>query len=165
MQKMILVCGLPGSGKTTFARRLAKEIGFDHIDIDEVYAKVNGDSKNRANKFEVWQEFFRLIHESQQAGHSVIVDTMALTAYNRREFVEWFPEFKEHHLVFIDAEYDTCLNNVSSRDRTIPAGVLWRYFNNIEWPRRESDWKWDRISWFCNDGAQVKFVKEVIVNV
>ena len=33
----ICVCGLNGSGKTTFAGALAKELGFKHMDIEDYY--------------------------------------------------------------------------------------------------------------------------------
>ena len=36
MRNKILVCGLPGSGKTTYARALATSLGAVHFDADEV---------------------------------------------------------------------------------------------------------------------------------
>lgn len=155
MQRVILVCGVPGSGKTTFAKTLADGTDYVHLDIDDFYAKINGDSKDRSNKFEVWQEFFRQIHLNQQAGNSVIVDTMALTAYDRREFVEWFPEFDEHVLVFIDAPCDVCIKNVSKRARTIPEDVIRKYYNRVEIPTPSTDSKWDRTLIYRNDGERV----------
>jgi len=34
--RTILVCGIPGSGKTTYCRWLAQQKGFDHLDFDEL---------------------------------------------------------------------------------------------------------------------------------
>lgn len=160
MQKMILVCGMPGSGKTTFSKRLAKETGLTHVDIDEIYADINGDSRDRSNKFEVWQEFFRRIHAVQQAGESVIVDTMALRAYNRREFIEWFPEFNEHHLIYIKAEFDVCLRNVQRRERVIPETLMHKFFDIIEHPSEITDLYWDSITWYVNDGTEIREIFE-----
>lgn len=156
MQKMVLVCGIPGSGKTTFSDSLAEKTGFTHIDVDDVYADINGDARDRSNKFEVWQEFFRRIHVAQQAGKSVIVDTMALLAYNRREFIEWFPEFDEHHLIFIEAEFNICVRNVQSRERVIPEALMRKFFQIIEYPTEITDPYWDTISWYSNDGREIK---------
>lgn len=154
MQKMILVCGIPGSGKTTFSNRLAEETGFTHIDIDDVYSDMNGDSRDRSHKFEVWQEFFRRIHAAQQAGEDVIVDTMALLAYNRREFIEWFPEFEEHHLIFITAKFDVCMRNVQNRERVITETRMREFFDIIEYPSEITDFYWDSITWYINDGGE-----------
>jgi shikimate kinase len=34
--RTLLVCGIPGSGKTTYCRWLAQQKGFDHLDFDEL---------------------------------------------------------------------------------------------------------------------------------
>ena len=36
MNRRILICGLPGSGKTTYARKLARDLGVPHYDADDV---------------------------------------------------------------------------------------------------------------------------------
>lgn len=40
MRCLILVCGLPGSGKTTFAAQLAEAFDAEHINADEVRAEA-----------------------------------------------------------------------------------------------------------------------------
>jgi len=39
MQKLILVRGIPGSGKSTYASKLAKEKGYRHIEADMYFEK------------------------------------------------------------------------------------------------------------------------------
>ena len=41
--KLFLVCGLPGSGKTTFAKKFAAKNNFAYISIDDCYTEINGD--------------------------------------------------------------------------------------------------------------------------
>ncbi len=36
-KNIILVCGLNGVGKSTFAKALAKELGYRFVDIEDVY--------------------------------------------------------------------------------------------------------------------------------
>jgi shikimate kinase len=38
--KKIILCGYMGSGKTTTARLLAKTIGIDYLDLDEIIEKT-----------------------------------------------------------------------------------------------------------------------------
>jgi|SRR5450631_486843 hypothetical protein len=35
-RRIVLVCGVPGSGKTTYSKWLAQQRGFDHLDFDEL---------------------------------------------------------------------------------------------------------------------------------
>lgn len=42
MKKLILVRGLPGSGKSTYAREQAQHHGYTHVEADMYFENVNG---------------------------------------------------------------------------------------------------------------------------
>ena len=42
--KKILVCGLPGAGKTYLSTRLAKRIGAVHLNADDIRKKFDEDA-------------------------------------------------------------------------------------------------------------------------
>ena len=68
---LILVCGLPGSGKTTIARRLEQETGAIRLNIDEWVAALGVDFFD----FE-----FRLRLESRLYEHGITLqDTVPIT--------------------------------------------------------------------------------------
>lgn len=119
MAKMFLVCGISGVGKTTISQRISKEDNLHRLGIDDFYTKVNGDERNRQNKFEVWIEFFKAIHELEESNRDCIIEISGLTRHQRREFVEWFPSF-DHHLIFIEADADLRNKNNVSRLRQVP---------------------------------------------
>ena len=127
MAKMFLVCGISGAGKTTLSKRMAEKHGLLRLGIDDFYAKVNGDEKDRQNKFEVWIEFFKAIHDVEMSDTDCVVEISGLTKHQRREFVEWFPTF-EHHLIFVEADADLRNRNNGSRARRVPQ---WR-INDME---------------------------------
>jgi len=54
--RLILICGLPASGKSTLARRLAEELAAIRLDKDSWVAALGGD---------VWDDGFRVRVESQ----------------------------------------------------------------------------------------------------
>lgn len=41
-RRNLVLCGMPGSGKTTLGRRLADALGFDFFDVDEIIEKRHG---------------------------------------------------------------------------------------------------------------------------
>jgi predicted kinase len=54
--KLVLICGLPASGKTTLGRQLAKQIPAIRLDKDQWVAELGHD---------VWDEEFRVLVERQ----------------------------------------------------------------------------------------------------
>ena len=148
MAKMFLMCGHPGSGKSFFAKRMAKFNGFRYLSIDDMYAAFNGDPTSHDNKFDVWITFFRQIHAAEMAEQDVVIDTNAPTRADRYEFLNWFPSF-EHHLIWIDANEELCLENNKHRSRVIPEDQMKKLFQVFETPsgydthfnKTRSEWK------------------------
>lgn len=120
MAKMYLMCGMSGSGKTTFAKQFAKENNLMYMGIDEMYAKINGDECIHENSFKVWHKFFEVIHDLAVNNVDCIIDTNALTFCHRTQFLDWFPEFEEHHLIYVRASEELFIVNNNNRRRVIP---------------------------------------------
>lgn len=128
-----LVCGLSGVGKTTFTKKFAEDNALKYLGADEFYAKVNGDERIHDNKFEVWIELFKAIRECEKAGIDCVVDSNALSASGRDEFINWFPGFS-HHLIFIDADDKLRQSNNHARERKIPESIMMSMRNKLEYP-------------------------------
>ena len=168
MGKMFLMTGHPGSGKSYFAKDFAKKNGFRYLSIDDMYAAFNGDPHSHDNKFDVWMTFWRQIHAAEQAGHDVVIDTNAPTSLDRAEFLNWFHEFDEHHLIWVDAPWDLCIKNNASRGRIIPLDQMREIFNMFEPPAPSTEGAgkhrshWDSISYIANRDNQ--FAKRITIS-
>ena len=146
MAEMFLMCGHPGSGKSTYARDFAKEGHYRYLSIDDMYATFNGDPTSHDNKFDVWMTFWRQIHAAEMAGHDIVVDTNAPTRLDRDEFLNWFPSF-EHHLIWIDAPTSLCLKNNQKRSRVIPKEQMNNMFLFFEAPKDDERSSKNRSNW------------------
>lgn len=142
MGKMFLMCGLSGAGKTTFAKKFAEDNGYIYLGIDDFYKdyqrifapNLKSPWSDPKASFEVWQEFFRVINGCELDGDDVVIDTNAPTFVKRAQFIDWFPSFDEHNLIYIEADRDLRRHNNASRDRVVPDDEMERMEREFESP-------------------------------
>ena len=81
---LVLMCGLPGAGKTHFARRLAVEIPLQLIESDEARKTLTGvPAYNAEENLRVFAACRRLIDELLGNGVAVLLDATNVTERDR----------------------------------------------------------------------------------
>lgn len=162
MAKLYLVCGPSGAGKTTYSKLLSQKLGILRVCPDEIYALYNGTDLDRSNKYEVWNTMFSIINVAQRNNKDVIVDTTALSVYNRDELCEWFPEF-EKHMIVIETPRDLRRSNNRNRKRVIPEQAMDKMDERWVRPTKEEK-KWKTIKFLTNENNSYFLLKEEINN-
>ena len=157
MANMYLMCGHIASGKSWFAKRFAEKNGYRYLDIDACYQIYNGDEKIHENKFEVWILFYQLIHQAAMLNHDTVVDTNAPLMSYRDEFLSWFPEFDQHHLIWIDADPQLAWMNNLSRERSVPRETFDHLIENFQAPTADEGVTVSRSAW--NSICRIRNIK------
>ena len=86
---LIFVTGLPGTGKTTFARALARSLKAVHLNTDIIRDLLNMRGMyDDASKMKVYEELLKKTDETLQYGHSVIVDGTFYKMEVRQPFID-----------------------------------------------------------------------------
>ncbi|HEX8033904.1 MAG TPA: AAA family ATPase [Ktedonobacterales bacterium] len=73
--RLILICGLPGAGKTTLARQLADEIPAVRLCPDEWMANLGFDLYDEAVRERLEVQFWHLAQDLLRLGQSVILES------------------------------------------------------------------------------------------
>lgn len=86
--KLLILCGIPFSGKTTLAKALVSIKGYTRIDLDEVKFKMLGsqvtnDKINQSGWDRIYQDMYRQIKQALMDGKTVVHDTGNFTKYER----------------------------------------------------------------------------------
>jgi predicted kinase len=74
MAKLIIIRGLPGSGKTTLAKKMADESRLFHVETDMFFVHLNGEYKfdpTQIGRAHDWCQ--REAAKALEAGHDVVV--------------------------------------------------------------------------------------------
>lgn len=149
MANFFLVCGISGGGKTTLSKKLIeKNPHLKLFDVDEYYRRINGDERIHKNTFDVWSLIFKELHQSEVKNEDVLITSNSLFVAQRRQFIEWVPTFK-HHLLWVMAPLEKCLEGNRSRYRTMPEDILIKDWHRMEFPN-PGEAGWDTIVHITN---------------
>lgn len=145
MLNVVMTVGIPGCGKTTFAKEwLAKSPATraraNRDDIRAMIAAPNQHNGSGADDFEklVTMIQFKTIWEELKAARNIIVDNTHLQPkyfMQMREFLQDFAnQFNQPvtlSVEVLDVDYDVCLARNNARDRVVPEHVVSRMYDSF----------------------------------
>jgi len=105
---IIMVFGLPGSGKSYFASRVADMIHGDYINSDKLRRQMFGTrTYSIKEKLSVYNEMLTKIQKAIKENKNVVLDATFYTNEIRKKFID---EVKDNdHLIFIEVRAEESL--------------------------------------------------------
>ena len=147
MNKLIILSGIPGSGKTTYALGVKSVLPkVEVISSDEVRRQVTGRADNGTQETLVWQEFEAQIKKAAQNNDIVIADSTALTNALRMKWFRVFRSFFDKiELVYLNIPFAVCWERNLARERKVPLNPMAGMFKLLEEPNEEVNNSFDSI--------------------
>ena len=111
MKTLILLSGIPGSGKSTWAKNYLNEHPNTKIvSSDGIRVRLFGHRQAFNDERLVWRTYLEDIHAYAEEGDdvTVIADSTNLTNHYRRYYFRETPEFDRHILVVFEAPFELC---------------------------------------------------------
>lgn len=143
--KLIMLVGIPGSGKSTFADAM-KAGSSDTIIVssDEIRRSVMGDENDQSRNQEVFKFVRDLTVKALRKRNDVIVDACNISEKRRASFLhnvrsEVGFEF-EANCYILATPIQICMNRNAKRERKVPNDVIRRMLLDFEIPYFNEGW-------------------------
>lgn len=143
MSKFIMMIGIAGSGKSTFAEKIAQREDAVVLSSDKLREELFENVWEFRRNAELFGEMYRRAYKYLCEGRNVILDATNIYRRQRKYILKKFKAFfKECY--FIKTPLSRVLYQNRQRDRNVPEYIIRRMYARIQEP--EFSEGWDRIT-------------------
>lgn len=163
----IMMIGLPGSGKSYKAKKLATEHNANIHSSDSIRLELLGDINSQDANGVVFTTLHNRVKEDLRNGKNCIFDACNISYKRRKAFLQELKNIPcEKKCVVMATPYEQCLKNDAARDRHVPEYVIEKMYMNFYTPWYIEGWNDIRIEYAQGSenclGEPIEWVKSVM---
>lgn len=139
MNRLVIMIGIPGCGKSTYAKKLIElHPDWEYVSRDEVrYEYVSDQEHYYDHEYEVYQEFCKRIDMHLMDEKTVIADATHLTVGSRKKLLDTLRVIPDEIvMVYIDTPFEICMqrNNARQGITRVPEKHMYAMRNRLRQP-------------------------------
>lgn len=135
MSKLIMLSGVPGSGKSSYSEVLKEKENAIVLSSDEIYVELTGDTEHtRSNGPKEFEELYKRVRENLKKNQNVIIDATNISSKKRKGRLEQFKDAKVKELHQFIVPFEETVERDLKRNRTVGKGVIKNMYLNINIP-------------------------------
>ena len=134
MKTLFVMCGLPGSGKSTFVAAMSS---IPCICLDNLREEFYGDASIQGSGAYIFNTGIERIKSAFRSYDTVIYDATNIDRRARKSVMGNLPMVDRFICVWIDTPVNECLKRNEMRERHVPREVIERMNRKFEIPTEE----------------------------
>ena len=129
---LIIMCGIPASGKSTVAKLFNSNI----VSTDSIREELYGDESIQGNGREVFSLAYSRIRNYLSLGENVVFDATNIRKKDRKKVIDIGKEYNCDNIIicYCSTPLEIVLERNANRERKVPVQVIKRMFTNFEEP-------------------------------
>ena len=133
--KLIMLVGIPGSGKTTYAKEYTQiHSNVIHLSSDSVRSELYGDESTQGDPAKVFGLMQKRAVDAIRSGKSVLYDATNMTRKDRAGIIAACPRHAQIEAHVIWAPIETCIERDANRERTVGRIVIDKMLKRFQAP-------------------------------
>lgn len=140
MSKLIMLVGLPASGKSTLSQRLSIEHDAEIVSSDEIRKELLNDINNQTNNDKIFNVMHDRVVELLSINRNVIYDATNLNRKRRKHLINHVFKADQKIVYYINESIGTVLLRDSDRERTVGEQVISKMYKNLHIPVEGEGW-------------------------
>ena len=130
MPRVIILKGLPGSGKSTWAKQQVQEVGWKRVNKDELRAMIDNGKWSRSNEKMVLKVRDQIILEAVKNKQNIIVDDTNFAPEHERHIRELVKSLASVEVKFFDTPLEECIRRDLQRPNSVGERVIRSFYND-----------------------------------
>lgn len=139
MSKFFMMIGLPGSGKSTEARKIAEKENAVIVSSDSIRKELYGNEEIQTDPAKVFRLVEVRIKEALKNGRNAIMDATNISGKRRKAWLEGLKDCKKI-AVLMATPIEECIARNSHRERVVPEDVIRNMHANFNIPFYFEGW-------------------------
>lgn len=165
MNRLIVLSGVPGSGKSYFSRKL-KEALTKHVYIissDELRYKILGNQRDLSEDSLIWQIYYELVkvYSIDKEGTVILDATHSKKIYRLDNIQPYKPLYDQIDLICFKLDKELVIEQNADRENPIPPDALLKLIDAFEMPDEEEKAFYDHID-IIKDHETDKIIKRYL---
>ena len=147
MPTLTVMCGISGSGKSTYAKKMYLDdenwLTTEWLSSDKIRAELYGDESIQGNPKRVFRTMNERMAIALKEGYNVIYDATNLCASRRKDLISLARQSAANvkcECVVMATSFFDCIANQEKRRRKVPYDVIARQYYQKEEPTAAEGW-------------------------